>query len=182
MSGAKLTEQQKQALENTGYGLGGDIGGLERRTYYTPDGRRIRAIPGWRQFVRKDAAGKVIDSGTRDANLGKGWLLEPPKELKLYCRHCDRWHDTEAAIEACRTAQVQFIARATQKEHEEQTKVETAVADEMAALKRELAQMKAVLQTLKGDVTSGKILQSSTHGPVVAAGSQNGGTVTEGLQ
>ena len=95
-----VSEQVKEGIERTGYGISGVIGGIGRQTYYTPDGRRIRAIPAIRDYViKKD--GKVVEGGTRDANYDKGWLPVMPTELKPYCDGCDNWHDTEDDIKAC---------------------------------------------------------------------------------
>ncbi len=90
----------KEAIERTGYGISGDIGGIAKQTYFTPDGRRIRAIPCMRDYItRKD--GKVIESGTRDANYDKGWLPVMPTALKSYCSGCDKWHDTKEEVSQC---------------------------------------------------------------------------------
>ena len=90
------------AIESTGYGISGGIGGLRKQTYYTPDGRTVCAVPCMRDYVkRKD--GKVIESGTRDANYDKGWLPVMPTELKPHCEHCGDWHDNQEGIDACET-------------------------------------------------------------------------------
>ena len=98
------------AIESSGYGLSGNIGGLPRQTYYTPDGRVIKAIPCLREYAKKKN-GKVIETGTRDANYDKGWLPVMPTELKLYCSGCDKWHDTQGEIDACISGQRAFIAK-----------------------------------------------------------------------
>jgi len=103
------------AIEEAGYGISGDIGGLLRQTYYTPDGRTIRAIASIRDYVRKDKDGKVVETGSRDANLDKGWLLAMPSDLKLYCSGCDKWHDTQEEIDACIASKQKFIDRMTRK-------------------------------------------------------------------
>lgn len=96
-----VTKQQEDVIARTGYGVSGEIGGIGRQTYYTPDGRRIRAIPAIRDYVMKDDKGKVIESGTRDANYDKGWLPIMPKDPVPYCTGCDNWHDTQEEVDAC---------------------------------------------------------------------------------
>lgn len=99
-----VAPETMKAIEATGYGISGDIGGSFRQTYWTPDGRMVKAIPDIRDFVRKDKDGKVIGSGRRDANLDRGWLLAPPPpdRRKAFCRWCDGWHDDEAGVKACK--------------------------------------------------------------------------------
>lgn len=94
------SEAKKQLLEAQGYMIVQPTGGQPRKTYYTPDGRVIRAIPSIREYQWTNENGS-LEMGERDANYDKGWLDVMPTELKLYCRHCDRWHDTEAEIEMC---------------------------------------------------------------------------------
>jgi hypothetical protein len=94
-----ISEDKKQLLEIQGYAIVRPTGGQPRKTYYTPDGRKIRAIPCMREY--QATVDGVIETGERDANYDKGWLDRMPTELKLYCRHCDKWHDTEQEIEMC---------------------------------------------------------------------------------
>ncbi len=93
-----VTTKEKTDIKRQGYAI---TGGLPRNTYWTPDGRRIEAIPSMRTFNQKDEEGNVIGSGTRDANLDKGWLLAPPSDPKPYCAGCDNWHDTEEEVTLC---------------------------------------------------------------------------------
>ena len=144
------------AIDQIGYGLSGDIGGLPKNTYYTPDGRVIRAIAAMREYVVKDKDGKVIGTGTRDANLDKGWLLTPPKELKPHCKTCDRWHDTLEEVEQCAQKQAEFIARVTRQAKDEQV-------DEVASLKSQVAELKALVSKLIGG-KDGALLQSKNNG------------------
>lgn len=130
------------AIEQSGYGLSGNIGGLPRQTYYTPDGRVVRAIPSWREYVKKDKEGKVIETGTRDANFDKGWLPVMPTELKPYCPHCGKWHNTQEEIDACanrikqRTEWGDRLARKAKKQE----------SDDISDLKKEVAELKEMLQ------------------------------------
>ena len=141
MSGIVVTPTVKSILAAESYGLSGDIGGLPRNTYYTPDGRVIRAIPNNREYVKKDAKGKVISQGIRDSNLDCGWLTNPPQVLKLYCKHCNKWHDTEKEITACGTTQRKFIEKLTRQVKLEET-------DKTTSLEKEVAELKAMVTKL----------------------------------
>ena len=140
-----------KVIETVGYGISGDIGGLQKQTYYTPDGRVIKAIPQIRGWIKKDAKGNGIESGTRDANLDKGLLLEKPKELKLFCPHCDRWHDTQVEVEACKIQQDKMIELMTKKTKEEEI-------DKTVALEQQVAELKAMVEKLL-EAQGGKVLQ-----------------------
>ena len=88
-----------------------DIGGQPVQTYWTPDGRMMKAMPDIHEFAKKDKAGKVVSQGTRDANLDKGWLQSKPLVLKLYCPACDKWHDTPVEVKVCIVKKKAFQAR-----------------------------------------------------------------------
>ena len=79
-------------------------GGAQKQAYWTPDGRRLVLVPQIRQFVKKNDKNEVIASGTRDANLDKGYLTHSPSESerKVFCRWCDTWHDTQVQVDACK--------------------------------------------------------------------------------
>lgn len=123
----------KSAFADGAYGLNGDIGGIPRKTYWTPDGREMKAIPSIREYVKKDKDGKVIETGTRDANLDNGWLLSKPQTLKLYCPHCNKWHDTKTQITQCGQTQRKFItlqeAKARKEEQDKTTSMEKKIKD-----------------------------------------------------
>jgi len=136
----EVTEQKKIELEAAGYGLNGYIGGLPRKTYYTPDGRVIKAIPSVREYVLK-RDGKVIEKGVRDANLDKGWLETKPAVLKPYCKGCDRWHDTEAEIAGCIMHTKAFI-------DSEEAKAKKQEVDEMDDLRTEIAELRELVKKL----------------------------------
>lgn len=137
-----VTKQAEESIQRTGYGISGEIGGIGRQTYYTPDGQRVRAIPAIRDYViKKD--GKVIESGTRDANYDKGWLPVMPKELKPHCDGCDNWHDTEEEIETCITNRQVYA-----KKWETRAKKETE--GEAMAQGKEMEDMRVEIQELKG--------------------------------
>ncbi len=125
-------------VQATGFGLSGDIGGLPRTTYYTPDGRVISTIPNIREFVRRDKDGKVIATGVRDANLDKGWLLTPPKTKKKYCPGCDAWHDNQKQIDACILKSERFIEMSTKKVQQEQVNKEAELTKRIADLEAKL--------------------------------------------
>ena len=108
----KLDPKIRGQLESDGVAVSGDIGGLKKKRYYTPDGREIFAVPAIRDFIRRKD-GKVVGSGTRDANFDKGWLDHQPteNEKKLHCKYCDKWHDTQAEIDKCRETKKKFDAK-----------------------------------------------------------------------
>ena len=134
-----------EAIKTVGFGLSGDIGGLPRSTYYTPDGRVLRAIAAWREYVVKDKEGNVTGSGTRDANLDKGWLLAPPAVLKPFCRGCDGWHETLAEVEQCSQKRAEFIASVVARANQEKT-------DAIVDLERQVAELKALISKRMGDI------------------------------
>ena len=144
------------AIQATGYGLSGDIGGLPRTTYYTPDGRVIKTIPAIREYAIRDKDGKVISTGTRDANLDKGWLLAPPsmRDLKLFCKGCDKWHDTPQEIKACIAQGDKLIKKLTRKTQKEET-------DKTIVLEGRVAELEALVAKLSKE-GNGQVLQS-TH-------------------
>ncbi len=131
------------AIEASGYGVSGSIGGLPRQTYYTPDGRAVKAIPCLRDYVKKEN-GKVVESGQRDANYDKGWLPVMPTELKPHCPHCDEWHDNQEEIDACadtiqeRKEWGDRLARKFRKEEHE----------DIDTLKNELTELKEMVKKL----------------------------------
>ena len=131
------------AVEASGYGISGDIGGLPRQTYYTPDGRAVKAIPLMREYVRKQD-GKVVETGTRDANYDRGWLPVMPTELKPHCSHCEEWHSNQEEIDACadrikkRREWGDRLARKYKKEEHE----------DIAGLKGEIAELKDMVKKL----------------------------------
>ena len=95
-----------ETLTEKGSRIKGDIGGIPRQRYWTPDGREIRAIPSMREYLDRSVNPPV--SGIRDANMDRGWLLQKPPILKPYCPHCDNWHDTQKEIDACGKAKKAF--------------------------------------------------------------------------
>lgn len=129
------------AIEAAGYGLSGNIGGLPRKTYYTPDGRTIKAIPQIREWCRKDASGKIIETGTRDANLSLGWLESPPTVLAITCPTCGNWHDTKALVRKCKAAQQLLIEKSEARTKQEFT-------DKTSALEKQVAELTAKLDRL----------------------------------
>ena len=139
------------AIEAAGYGISGDIGGLKRTTYYTPDGRIIKAIAQTRDYIIKDKDGRVIENGSRDANLDRGWLLQMPQVKKLFCPTCDRWHDTHVEVEACKIAQDKMLERLSAKTKQEET-------DRTTELEQQVAELKAMVEKLL-EVQGGKVLQ-----------------------
>ncbi len=85
-----------------GFAKSGDVGGQPKQTYWTPDGRQIRAMPDMHEYAKKNGKGEIIESGLRDANLDSGWLTSKPQVLQLYCNGCDMWHKTPQEVKECR--------------------------------------------------------------------------------
>jgi hypothetical protein len=101
----------KEELERSGFAKTGDFGGQPKITYWTPDGRQIRTMMDIHEYARKDATGKVIESGLRDANLDRGWLTTKPVVLQKYCAGCDKWHPTDAEVKECIRKKTALIAK-----------------------------------------------------------------------
>ena len=147
----KVSSERMGQIERIEYGLNGDIGGLPKTTYYTPDGRVIRAISSIREYVIRDKDGKVTGSGTRDANLDRGWLLSPPTVLKRFCKGCDKWHDTQGEVNACITQQNKFVNAMGRRAKKEE-------ADKTSALEKQIAELTALVNKLT-EVQNRQILQ-----------------------
>ena len=94
-----------------------------RNKYFTPDGREQWKIP--QQRERSDG---VI----YDLFLAQGYTLVPPVNPKLYCKGCDRWHDTEEEVDACIGKKRKF-AEAMQKRAEQELGEEHQVKDKTIA-------------------------------------------------
>jgi len=142
-----IPPEAAQQIKDLGYGITGEIGGHSKQTYWTPDGRAIKTQPSIRSWIRKDKDGKVIDSGTRDANLDNGWLLQPPIEPKLYCPNCDKWHDTKEGVEKCSKSKkaLEAMYARTAKEQRKDTGEKD---EEISQLKAEMSEIKAMLGKL----------------------------------
>lgn len=137
----QVSPERMRVIESVGFGITGDIGGLKRTIYWTPDGRMMKAISQIREFVKRDTKGNVVDSGTRDANLDKGWLLQKPSVLKLYCPNCDTWHDTAAEIKACGIRLKKF-------EQRELDKAQLEEKQHTSDLEQKVAQLEAMVKKL----------------------------------
>ena len=94
-----------------------------RNRYYTPDGREQWKIP-----QRRERQDGVI----YDLFLAEGYTLTPPANPKLYCKGCDRWHDTEEEVDACIGKKRKF-AEAMQKRAEGDLAKEQKGKDKMIA-------------------------------------------------
>lgn len=156
MTPITVSKEKMQAIESSGYGLNGYIGGLSRTTYYTPDGRVIKAVPDMRSYVRRDKNGNVIESGTRDANLDKGWFLQMPKEKKLFCPHCDMWHDNQVEVQTCEIQQRKMIEKYANQAKKEET-------DRTTDLEAQVAELKATVAKLLEAQGGSKSVNSSTQ-------------------
>ena len=114
----------------------GDIGGQPKQRYWTPDGREIWSMPD----IHENAL------GFRDANLDRGWLTTKPTELKLYCPHCDRWHDTIKEVNQCGAKRKVLYAKHARLARKE-LKV-TEPDERINKLESDMAEIKGLLKRL----------------------------------
>jgi hypothetical protein len=146
------TEAERRAMQ-AGYGRTGDIGGQPKQTYYTPDGREVRAMPDMHEYVithkREDkrfTGGFELTqtTGLRDANLDK-WLASPPANPLPHCPHCDTWHKTIAEVDACgeriKTLTKKALKEAPVDKEDRLTKLESDMADIKDMFKKLLEKM-----------------------------------------
>lgn len=148
----KLTPAERTRLEETGVTqVGGVTGGAKKQRYWTPDGREIWAEPAMRTWVKRNAKRETIDSGTRDANLDSGWLLQPPTNPKPYCSGCDKWHDTQEEINGCLAKKQAFTERWEKKaramKKKEGGEVEE-IKEDVEELKSDMSDIKSMLKRL----------------------------------
>ena len=98
---ATTERDKRRQLASAGVASGATWGGPGKRRYFAPDGREVWSTPAMRDFVRRDAEGKVIEEGVRDANLDRGWTMSPPTQLMIHCRACDKYHWEEEEVASC---------------------------------------------------------------------------------
>ncbi len=172
MTTAKFPETtiaSKETIERVGYGVKGNIGGLPRKTYYTPDGRVIKAIASDRNY-RKLVDG-VWEEGVRDANLDKGWLTSMPTELKPYCSGCDQWHDTDEEVNACiekKKAQVKkWLAYDAKIRKQGNVQTDDTEINELKGQLEELKDMMAKLLAANATSATSAIKQEDPNGKVL---------------
>ena len=118
--------------------IGDKVGGQPKQRYWTPDGREI--------LTAANMHG-TSDGGVRDANYDKGWLPSKPTELKLYCPHCDRWHNTKAEVAQCGAKRKVFDDK-QMKWAKRHIPKDGNGKGEIDSLKAELAEMKKLLNKL----------------------------------
>ncbi|MAH50458.1 hypothetical protein CMI37_31845 [Candidatus Pacearchaeota archaeon] len=140
-----LTVQEKKDIKKQGFSR---TGGIPRTMYYTPDGREIEAIPSWRGYHRKDKEGNVIGSGTRDANLDKGWALVPPKDPLPYCAGCDKWHDTQEEVTVCIAKKEERVKKWEEYAKKERAEEEETQRKETEELRTEVLELKGMIYEL----------------------------------
>ena len=141
----------KQEAARTGAAVSGVWGGPQKQRYYTPTGVEVLAIPSWREFVRKGPDGKILEQGTRDANLDKGWSFALPTELKVTCPGCSKWHDTEEEVDACVDKKAAAAAQWERKALEQQPQSQDAEMEErLGKLEEGLSDIKTLLQQALG--------------------------------
>ena len=141
----------KQEAARTGAAVSGGWGGPQKQRYYTPTGEEVYSIPSWREFVRKNSDGKILEQGTRDANLDKGWSLSLPTELKVACPGCSKWHDTAKEVDACVDKKAEVTAQWERKALEQQPQSQDADTEgRLDKLEEGLSDIKALLQQALG--------------------------------
>ena len=141
----------KREAARTGAAVSGVWGGPQKQRYYTPTGEEVYSIPSWREFTRKGPDGKILEQGTRDANLDKGWLLSLPTELKVACPGCSKWHDTQQEVDACVDKKAEAAAQWERKAIEQQPQAQDADMEErLGKLEEGLSDIKALLQQALG--------------------------------
>ncbi len=159
-----VTKQKEDEIRRVGYGISGDIGGIGKQTYFTPDGRRIRAVPNTKDYVLKDKGGKVIESGTRDGNFDRGWLPVMPTELKPHCDGCGDWHDTQEGVDECIEGKEEQTRKWDEYAEGQKKKNTEAQGGDVEELRVEVLEMKGqmneILNILKGG--TGRSENSST--------------------
>jgi hypothetical protein len=117
--------------------------GQPKQTYYTPDGRKIMAMPDMHGYEKHDAKGRTIEAGVRDVNLDRGWLPQPPQVKKPYCPHCDRWHDTPDEVVQCGEKKGAFVAKIAK-----EAEAELPKADRIEKLESDMAEIKSMFKAL----------------------------------
>lgn len=145
-----LLTQTRAELNATGVAITGDVGGIRKKKYWTPDGREIMSVPSIKHWMTvKVVNGKKVmtGEGDRDANLDKGWLLEPPQEPKLYCKGCFKWHDTQKEINKC-------IAKRTKSNKEWDIRARKLMDD----TEKGDGQVNQEIKTMKSDIADIKLL------------------------
>ena len=141
----------KQEAARTGAAVSGVWGGPQKQRYYTPTGEEVYSIPSWREFTRKGPDGRILEQGTRDANLDKGWSLSLPTELKVACPGCSKWHDTAKEVDACVDKKAEAAAQWERKALEQQPQAQDADMEErLGKLEEGLSDIKALLQQALG--------------------------------
>ena len=142
----------KQEAARTGAAVSGVWGGPQKQRYCTPTGEEVYSIPSWREFTRKGPDGRIVEQGTRDANLDKGWSLSRPTELKVACPGCTKWHDTEEEVGACVEKKAVSAAQWERKALEQQPQGQDAdIEDRLGKLEEGLSDIKTLLQQALGD-------------------------------
>jgi len=128
--------------------LGVAIGGPQKKRYYTPDGREVWQFPSIRGYAKKNQAGDIVEQGTRDANYDQGWLDSPPQNPKLYCKGCDKWHDTQEEVDACIKSKKVYLTKMQKRAQEELGEENLKEDNEIQELKSEVSELKSMLQQI----------------------------------
>ena len=141
-----VSQTDREAIESQGFGFSGNVGGQPTVTYWTPDGRQIKSMPDMHEYARRDnRTGKIAESGLRDANLDKGWLLAKPDKPQLYCPHCDKWHKTKTEVDACGRSKKRVVLNAERRAKKELGQEDD---DRIGKLESEMSEIKGLLRQL----------------------------------
>jgi len=124
----------KQALNSEGFALGTSTGGLPRQIYYAPDGTMKGCVPGY----TSDSQGNK-----HDRLLMQGYTLTPPEHPKPHCTGCDKWHDTQAEVNACIKAKKVELVK-----WEKRARKELPQNGEVDDLKKEVSELRDMLKQL----------------------------------
>lgn len=93
-----VTADEKKEIKRKGFA---SIGRQEKTLYYRPDGTEVYSYPSWLAYTVIEN-GKVKGEERIDRKITeKGWSLTPPENPKITCKHCMRYHDTQAEIAEC---------------------------------------------------------------------------------
>ena len=112
-----------------------------RNKYYSPDGREQWKIP--QHHERQDG---VI----YDVFIAQGYTLTPPVNPKLYCKGCDKWHDTEEEVNACVEKKRKFAETMQRRAEQDLTKEQRGKDKTIANLEDKVDKLTKLLEEKLG--------------------------------
>jgi hypothetical protein len=150
-----ITNAIRRQLDSQGSALTGVWGGPKKQRYYTPSGDEVWAIPSIREWVSRDENGQIVDQGTRDSNLDKGWLLTPPTDLMLHCGGCDKWHEAQADVDKCVEAKALVSKQWETRARKQMGGNAGGSTEEVAALTTQVEELKVMVAQLLSKESNG---------------------------